>query len=408
MANNSLTPEQQIFALSMISNHFPMADYPDPTASSQVPTDESAAFKTMTNNIETYVNNSTSDGACWKIVYGPVASADPKNPESARNVLYVALNTTTNADYVVATSGTTGGSPFDLFDEDVDHSPGTFIVGSDSFEVSNGTINGLNVLLGLADTNGIYLIGDPDQDNGFLPGIAGERINITFTGHSLGGALCPALALTASFLRGQKGTFSVPGANNEPETQTEGNWDPKNNATIAFFETAGPAVGGSSYIDQFAGDAQNISGQSIWNALDVVPHAWNNLQNEGGNIVEIYSSPGQACNDQHSYEPSGAVLIGVNQAINNQVSSYAQFNPDPAIDGPFQCITLPRDCIIPDENIYYLSEMLYQHLNAYAEYFNTQDLLDAIIGANGYLFMACKLLQKFAPEVFCDCVKPES
>ena len=399
----------QIFGLSMVSNHFTMADYNTSTSGqANPPTDQTAAFDIMTKLINTYVNPAAQDGAVWQIVYGPVASADPKNPDTARNVLFVALNTTTNSDYVVATSGTTGGSPFDLFDEDVDHSPGTFEVGADSFEISNGTINGLNVLLGLTDSNGNYLIGNPAQNNGFLPRITDGKINVTFTGHSLGGALCPALALTASYLRDQTGMFSVPGSNNQPDSQTEGNWDPDLNATIRFLETAGPAVGGSDYISRFSADNENINGVAIWNALDVVPHAWNNLQNDGGNIIEIYAKPGADCKDGHSYEPSGLVLDGVNKAISHQVNSYAQFNPVPAINGPFQCIVLPRGCIIPDENIYYLSEMLFQHLNAYAGYFNTQDLLDAVIGPDGYLFMACKLLQKFAPDVVCDCVKPKN
>jgi hypothetical protein len=81
-----------------------------------------------------------------------------------------------------------------------------------------------------------------------------ERVTVTVSGHSLGGALSPTLALWLL------------------DTQME--WDHKTRAIISVYAYAGPSPGNedfAAYIEDRFSDRLH----RIFNPLDVVTHAWN-------------------------------------------------------------------------------------------------------------------------------------
>src|SRR5262249_6813246 len=143
----------------------------------------------------------------------------------ADNVMYVAKNTATPPQYVVAIAGTNYNSVWDVLIEDFLVSVQTpWIYGnpaaSSAPSISAGTFIGLSILQVL--TPGAPMPGANQTLTTFLSGPSGQPIDVITTGHSLGGALSPVLAL---FL-----------------ADTRALWDPAGRATIACEPTAGPTA----------------------------------------------------------------------------------------------------------------------------------------------------------------------
>lgn len=83
---------------------------------------------------------------------------------------------------------------------------------------------------------------------------ADKKVEIVVTGHSLGGALSPVLALA---LHEKKST-----------------WDPNSQATLKVFPFAGPTPGNLAFAIYY--DLRLAANTTrVWNNLDIVPHAWN-------------------------------------------------------------------------------------------------------------------------------------
>ena len=86
-----------------------------------------------------------------------------------------------------------------------------------------------------------------------------EKVEIIVTGHSLGGALSPSLALALMDLQKQ--------------------WNINNNASVFALPTAGATPGNHEFVLHYNSKLEKSSrdrlgANRIWNQIDMVPHAW--------------------------------------------------------------------------------------------------------------------------------------
>lgn len=186
----------------------------------------------------------------WKLVWGPaVYQVHDAVYDStvADNSMYVAQSVNEPTCFVVAISGTNPISMYGWICEDLMiNPPQSWRYSTDcpsQAKISNGTQVGLDALLDMR-SGGKTLI----------EYLKGQTVSVlTVTGHSLGGALSPALALALKNLQSQ--------------------WDVTSTAKIAVMPTAGPTPGNKAWADYY--DLQlGKTTDRLWNALDIVPHAW--------------------------------------------------------------------------------------------------------------------------------------
>ncbi len=127
--------------------------------------------------------------------------------------------------------------------------------------ISQGTSRGLSTLLDMVPTSGIPGEGVLLLD--FLRGEVAARgaVDITLTGHSLGGVLASTLALALADLRKDGAGLADP-------------WDPEERASLTTYSFGAPTAGDrdfATYTDQRIGATLH----RVWNTHDVVPYAWN-------------------------------------------------------------------------------------------------------------------------------------
>ncbi|HEX8561299.1 MAG TPA: hypothetical protein VF668_24620 [Pyrinomonadaceae bacterium] len=223
--------------------------------------------------------NSQLAGGDWKVVWGPcLYSVDGNNPGEATNAMYVARSEALST-YVVAIAATNSKSFYDWGAEDFDMLPiymaqwqpptlpempftlkphGRWPVDNPPPAISAATAQGLSNLL--------KKLTDPSQGpvDKFLSKIVSnkqsEKQTLIFCGHSLAGALSPALALWL---------YSQPDKSGWKE--------------VLVMPTAGATPGNSGFADLFnAAFRQSKSPRGNWNtncanARDAVPHAWNRV-----------------------------------------------------------------------------------------------------------------------------------
>jgi hypothetical protein len=226
-------------------------------------TDDCQSATNSYNAIKAYLANPVDNcfGTDWSIVWGPAIFSFPVNVHGRHidNTIFVARNGSTN-DYVISIAGTDPVSVADWILED-------FLVGTTvpwfletSFQprpmISLGTFIGLSILLNIVPPcdlpgNGMKLVK-------FLGTLTSQGpVNLYTTGHSLGGALAPSLTLALDDLRLL--------------------WDLRGNATFYPFAFAGPTPGDNNFAAYFNQKfPQGL--QRVWNALDIVPHAWDTTQ----------------------------------------------------------------------------------------------------------------------------------
>lgn len=197
----------------------------------------------------------------WQLAWGPLAYRFPPSRQYD-NFMFVARR---DGEYVVAVRGTNSTAPLDWLFEDfwvVPEEPWSKVVrvkrpAGLHPAISAGTNLGLQRLLrtpiqGRVPGSGTHLV---DFFAGQLAGRSSATV--TVTGHSLGGALAPALALYLADTRGR-----------------EGGWDPRGVTQLASVAFAGPTPGNAdfaTYLDQRIGAVA----RRVVNPLDLVPMAWN-------------------------------------------------------------------------------------------------------------------------------------
>ncbi|MBW4429246.1 MAG: lipase family protein [Nostoc desertorum CM1-VF14] len=190
----------------------------------------------------------------WERVWGPfVYLAPPPFNQYATNAIFVAKQ---DNKYVISIAGTNPNSLHNWLIEDlyvaVQADWGDY-AGTDPLlpaKISMGTKIGLDNLLRPHPGSSTTIID-------FLTDLlkeASEKIEITVTGASLGGALSPVLALA---LKEKKTT-----------------WDPDGQATLKVVTFAAPTPGNLAFAQYYSLRLGNTTTR-VWNSLDIVPHAWN-------------------------------------------------------------------------------------------------------------------------------------
>lgn len=197
----------------------------------------------------------------WVRMWGPVVW-QAKDSDAADNSMMVVANLE-QGQFVIAVAGTGKYSAYDQKVEDADLThvgwPGFGQNPDQNTPVlTQGSADGLQVLLNMTDERSHLKLWD------YLPMVTGSDITLTFTGHSLGGALVMPLALYL---------FSV---GESPLKKSY--W-----GNVYVYPTAAPTPGNVLFNDLFSdtfppnspgGAGYEVWNEIVWNRIDVVPHAW--------------------------------------------------------------------------------------------------------------------------------------
>ena len=217
-------------------------------------------IKLTISNIPVLTLNGKAD---WRVAWGP-AIYTFEDAEYQDNGMFVAQQISNPTNYVVAVRGTNFQAVLDWVFEDFNVLEMHDWKGGDSSaKISEATHKGVSLLkhklksdyylpLNELKPNPAILLSE------FLKDAAkDQKINVIFTGHSLGGALAPTFALLFKQAQGK----------------SDG-WDSQTNATVKSTSFAGATAGNKD----FAEHSNNLLGSDmrrIHNLHDVVPHAWN-------------------------------------------------------------------------------------------------------------------------------------
>lgn len=251
--------EQRIFILSWLSNGV-----------SGIEGSQEELQKKLTEKVTHALADKTVQGYIgeWDIVWGPVVYIAPKDKVFATNSMYVARN---NNKFVVAVAGTNFKSKYDWLVEDgsVRHQEKWSYSNPHGLEpkISYGTNVGLDILLKMKSSGKTLLefLAEAVRDSF-------DANEIIFTGHSLGGALSPTLALAVLDQQQQ--------------------WSSGNTFKISVYPSAGPTPGNQDF-STYYNNRLGASTTRIWNKIDIVPHAWNEyMLSEIPNLYKPEIQPG--------------------------------------------------------------------------------------------------------------------
>lgn len=278
----------------------------------------------------------------WTRAWGPVVWQAPGS-DYADNTMMVLQSGST---LVVVIAGTNPFSGYDIKMEDLDVDPTVPFTYASSGNISTGTLLGLQNLLSMVD---------PDANTNlvsYLQLAAGSSMTLVFAGHSLGGALAPALAL-ALF---------------NPSGQMDGTtW-----SSVGVSATAGPSVGDEDFVALFSSTFPPTSelNEIVWNSLDVVPHAWSSDTFSVATIVASYPQ----------ITPTSCILKVLGSAVASapNPNPYVQM-PNSSFAGRFQ------DHDDPNGTGRFLAEAIYQHIMGYYTEL-IPELLDSLVPFNPYSY----------------------
>ncbi len=389
---------QMTFIMSMISNFAPkQKNATDPASAAQA---IQTSFAESLPGIIAAADFPVDVTVAW----GPYVVVEPKDIKdqtaTATNTIlvfkYPSQTVAGVNEYVVSIAGTKPTSVFDELDEDL--LGGTikdwpYCPSHNNIRISHGTLNGIKLLLGLNSGNSI---------TEYFSTLDDPNAIITVAGHSLGGALSPALALV---LFGADTTFSeIP---THAETQ---NW------TTRTYALAGPDVGNSYYVDYLKATfppqpEPAVKWQQfnckIWNSLDIVPQVWS--KGFESYIDTIY---GTQLNTPLAVK---ALLFGLNKVLlvnNGGVNPYICSDPDREgqFAGTFQTDLPTNGPMIADDcsngacsstptsiaECNFVGQILYQHINAYFEEIGVSAFLNALTAGTEPASI-CSIKQKLLP-----------
>lgn len=241
----------------------------------------------------------------WKLAWGPAVYRFPVGKYDD-NMMFAARRKENPAHLVVVVRGTNFSALLNWLVEDFDVVDQVAWIlpegksASGQPKISKGTSEGLHILqselMATSDTST-----QPQTLLQFLQAQAQaypSGLQIDVTGHSLGGALAPALALWLSENLGTK-------------------------AQISVYPLAGPTAGNAD----FAAYYNSVLGSSthrLWNPFDVVPLAWNH--ESMGRMADLYEPLTRA-------NPAERGLIdGLRSLVKDK--DYAQIDPNqPSLSG---------------------------------------------------------------------------
>ena len=334
--------QQQVFALSLVSN-----------AASGHSGAVAPLEAVLQQAVEAFFQDAQPYIGAWTLAWGPVV-AQPPGASAAGNAMFVARGTDSGGGpvYVVAVAGTNPLSLYDLMTEDFDTTlqpwPYPVPAGAAVPRVTQGTLDGLQYLLQMTDP----ATGAPLQ--GYLAGVRDSGATLVFTGHSLGGALSPALAL--ALFGSPRGGGPGPGS-----------W-----GAVRLYPVAGPTVGDAAYAQLWAGvfpPVSDAAGETwnllVWNSLDVVPLAWARLSALSTLYSGITWTPClgniQAGMEAHAAASGGTFVQPQNQAL-------------PGSFAPWEHVPL-----VAPQVTYFLTEALHQHVWAYFDLLNATEVRPLIV-----------------------------
>ena len=246
-----LNRDQLIFTMSLLSN----------VSANDIESDSATLKTNAVNNLNAYLKTlSTALPADLSIVWGPFTANSALQSDSSLyntdNMMFVAKAADPKYDgnmYIVAVAGTNPSSNFAWFNED-------FMVNKVVPYGTNGYVS-LGATTGVTKHQGMY----GTTSNGTVPILSAflksqttSNDRIIVTGHSLGGALAPLMAITL------KDALQKANANRTFECHTY----------------AGPSTGDSTFMNYMIGRMDTF--QAINNTLDIVPLAW-----QSDNLKEI-------------------------------------------------------------------------------------------------------------------------
>jgi hypothetical protein len=205
----------------------------------------------------------------WELVWGPAVYHFESNGLDD-NMMYVVREKADPSTLAVVVRGTNPDALIDWLVEDFDIVDQVSWPGlpSSQAKISKGTSEGLHILQGMtAQVHGSTPSERQDLTQFLASQVANppQLRNLYIAGHSLGGALSPAVALWL--------------------TESRNLWDHAQQVQIHVYPLAGPTPGNAdfaAYYDRSLG----ASTHRMWNPFDVVPRAWNHQSM--GTLEDIY------------------------------------------------------------------------------------------------------------------------
>lgn len=297
-------------------------------------------LKIINNTLPKIPEIKRSGALDWKVVWGPtIYTFDLAILQD--NMMFVAQQISNPSNYIVAVRGTNGTAMLDWIEEDFEvwsKVPWRFpssigFVGNP--HISKGTHIGIDALLHKMSPLSSAIPGYPDNITSFLQKIAEKgKVNISFTGHSLGGALAPTLALWF-----------------RQDQHIAGGWDLSGNATISTVPFAGATAGDGDFAKLF-----NLligsNCQRFHCNQDVVPHAW--VTSDLELLPDLYQSAGIKMPEY---------LKPFLDFVEANVKGYQQVDTSHSFDWP---INLTYGT--------YFSQAGYQHVDSYPHYLGLPEL----------------------------------
>jgi len=316
--------EQTTFTLSMLSNisHCLTGSVPDMEAIVQ-------------GEIIEILPQLEPEIGTWTLVWGPAIVSLPGS-DKADNTMFVAKNTEgSTPQLTIAIAGTNPYSALDWIIEDflVHHQVPWFYDGLPAGrEISLSTFIGLSALQDVRPSPGI--VGADTTLLEYLQGQTGSPLSLAITGHSLGGALSPTVALWLSDIRDQ--------------------WDPSKNASFYVLPTAGPTAGNQAFA-AYSDSQLGAVTTRVHNAIDVVPHAWMTSQLE--EVPTLYA-PDIPESDLVALLTDGAIAA-------SKDGNYWQISlAAPPLPGQVNTSIINPNA---SDFINFLQQLGYQHVDAYFE-----------------------------------------
>lgn len=248
----SYDKQQQVFCLSMLSNTPSSITGPECDIAQQ--------------STEEVINTLNKEGVIeligeWEVVWGMgVFQVSAEKKDLADNAMYVAKSKTGPIRYIIGIAGTNPSSWYawlieDFFVSKMIQWPYASPNGL-SPRISAGTATGLEHLQDMLPCAGLPGEGQTLQQflTQAIAAEPNEPIEVISSGHSLGGALSPTLALWLQDIKDE--------------------WDPHHKTTVITYPSAGATAGDRDFAS-YSDSALSGRCHRIWNKLDIVPHAWN-------------------------------------------------------------------------------------------------------------------------------------